>query len=432
MTVNTTTYLADAKMLYGAIQDQVSTLASFMNLLENGPMNEPISNIGIRGYTFLARLAPNWNMGFRAEGTTGVGTSGNQGLAQATVSLAYAYVPITITGQAQVLTQGNEKAFMQAKALEAKFDMKDIVSHVNVIMVGAQRGGQLAQVATGSGGSATSFIADNTSLLPGALYLRVNQIIEFGAVSGGTSSCTGATITAINYATRTITMSGATGTPVDGDAVYINGEAAQTTGAFPLTSEGLISLVSDSGSRQGLNPATSAQASWASYVQDVGGVDLSSGSIHEQIAFTKNRSGEDPDVGIYPSAQINRLVQIATQTIRFDLQSDSGSIGKKAVDLGFSTFTYAGRTIIEDKDARPDRTQWGKGSMMRKFEAVPLSLADDEAGTWTRIIASGGVADATAGLLRWYIQLGIMQRSAWSVYQNYSVPPAFLLNPPTL
>src|SRR5204863_3983529 len=128
---------------YGAIQDQVSSLAAFMNLLENGPMGEPVSNIGIRGYTFLARLAPNWLMGYRLEGTTGVGTAGNQGLAQATVSLKYAYVPITITGQAEQLTKGNARAFMQAKALEAKFDMKDIVSHVNVVMVGAERGGQL-------------------------------------------------------------------------------------------------------------------------------------------------------------------------------------------------------------------------------------------------------------------------------------------------
>lgn len=427
MSVTTTTYLADAKNIYGAIQEQVSTLAAFMNLLENGPMNEPISNIGIRGYTFLARLQPNWNMGFRAEGTTGVGTSGNQGLAQATVSLAYAYVPITITGQAEVLTKGNEKAFMQAKALESKYDMKDIVSHLNVIMVGAERGGQLAQVAT-AGLSGSGFTADNAGLLPGALYLRVGQIIDTGAVGGGASSTTSATITAINYATRAVTV---TNSANAGDAVYIAGEDAQTSGAFPLTCEGLVSLVADTGSRQGLNPATTGQSSWASFLQDVGAVDLSSQLIHEQIAFTKNRSGEDPDVGIFPTAQINRLVGIATQTLRFDVNT-GGSLGKKALDLGFPTFTYAGRTIIEDKDARPDRTYWGKGSMMRKFEAVPLSLAEDEAGTWTRIIASGGIADATAGLLRWYIQLGIMQRSAWSVYENYSVPPAFLLNPPTI
>ncbi len=80
MGVDATTYLADAKNIYGAIQDQVSTLPAFMNLLDNGPMNDPVSNIGIRGYTFLARLAPNWNLGYRAEGTSGVGTAGNQGL----------------------------------------------------------------------------------------------------------------------------------------------------------------------------------------------------------------------------------------------------------------------------------------------------------------------------------------------------------------
>jgi hypothetical protein len=430
MGVDATTYLADAKNIYGAIQEQVSTLAAFMNLLENGPMNEPISNIGIRGYTFLARLAPNWVMGYRAEGTTGVGptaTAGNQGLAQATVSLKYAYVPITITGQAQVLTKGNEKAFMQAKALEAKFDMKDIVSHVNVVMVGAERGGQLAQIAAGP--VLGSFVADNAGNLPGALFLRVGQNIDAGAVGGGTNDFSNQPITAINYTTRTVTTTSGTG--VAGDAVYLAGEGPSVA-QFPLAAEGLISLVSNAGSRQGLNPATTGQTSWQSWQQNVGAVDLSSQLIHEQIAFTKNRSGEDPDIGIYPSAQINRLVGIATQTIRFDVNSAGGSVGKKALDLGFNTYNYAGRTIIEDKDARPDRTFWGKSSMMRKFEAVPLSLAEDEAGTWTRIVGTNGVADATTGLLRWYHQLGIMQRSAWSVYSNYTVPPAFLTNPPTI
>jgi hypothetical protein len=107
-------------------------------------------------------------------------------------------------------------------------------------------------------------------------------------------------------------------------------------------------------------------------------------------------------------------------------------LGKKALDLGFATYNYAGRTIVEDKDARTDRTYWGKASMMRKFEAIPLSLAEDEAGTWTRIIAAGGIADATAGLLRWYHQLGVLQRSAWSVFKNYTVPAAFQTQPPTL
>jgi len=430
MGVDSTTYLADAKNIYGAIQEQVSTLAAFMNLLEKGPMNEPISNIGIRGYTFLARLAPNWNMGYRLEGTTGVGTAGNTGLAQATVSLKYAYVPITITGQAENLTKGNEKAFMQAKALEAKFDMKDIVSHVNVVMVGAERGGQLAQVAASPAPGAGTFTADATGNLPGALFLRVGQPIDTNAVGGGTLTVSNSAITAINYNTAAVTHT--TGTANSGEAVTLAGEASLTTGNFPYTAEGLVSLVADTGSRQGLNPATAAQASWASFLQDVGGVDLSSQLIHEQITFTKNRSGEDPDIGIFPSAQINRLVGIATQTLRFDVNAAGGSVGKKANDLGFATFTYAGRTIAEDKDCRPDRTYWGKSSMMRKFEAIPLSLADDEAGSWTRIIGASGIADATAGLLRWYHQLGVMQRSAWSVYKNFTVPPAFLTQPPTL
>lgn len=429
MSVDTTTYLADAKMMYGSIEDQVSTLPAFWNLLENGPMDSPISAIGIRGYTFLARLQPNWRLGFRLEGTTGVGSAGNQGLAQATVSLKYAYVPLIITGQAENLTKGNEKAFMQAKALEAKYDMKDIVSHINMIMVGAERGGQLAQVASAGAGSIVATAYNVAPRLPGAGYLRVGMPIDAGPVGGGTLTVTNRTITAINYTTRTITH--ATDTATAGDAVTLSGEFPASSADFPMTVEGLVSLVAATGSRQGLNPATTNQEAWQSWAQDVGGVDISSQIIHEQIAFTMTRSGEDPDLGIYPTAQINKLVSIATQTLRFDVPNGS-AMEKKALDLGFTTYSYGGRTIVQDKDARQDRTYWGKGEKMRKFQAIGLSLADDEAGTFTRVTGASGVADATSGLLRTYLQLGILQRSAWSVYTNFTVPAAFQESAPTL
>jgi hypothetical protein len=69
---------------------------------------------------------------------------------------------------------------------------------------------------------------------------------------------------------------------------------------------------------------------------------------------------------------------------------------------------------------------------MKKFEAIPLSLAEDEAGTWTRIIGPGGIADAVAGLLRWYHNIGIVQRSAWGRLQDLLVPANFASQPPTI
>ena len=78
MGVDTTTYLPDAKVVYGAVQEQVSTLPAVMNLFGDGSkFGKPINNVGIRGYTFLARVKPNWNMGYRPEGTTGVGVAGH-------------------------------------------------------------------------------------------------------------------------------------------------------------------------------------------------------------------------------------------------------------------------------------------------------------------------------------------------------------------
>lgn len=432
MGVDTTTYLADAKNVYGAIQDQVSTLAAFMNLLgDGGKFGKPINDLGVRGYTFLARLQPNWNMGYRPEGYTGVGNAvanfGNQGLNNATVILKYAYVPIVVTGQAENLTKGQQRAFMQAKALEAKFDMKDIVSHVNVIMVGAQHGGQLATVA--SSATTSTFVASTAGGLPGAIYLRVGMPLDFGPVGGGTLDVTGQTITAINYSTNTVTFSPGGTSPTVGDAVYLSGEGSPTTQAFPYTAECLASMISATGAFQGLNPATAGQQSWASFIQAVNGT-ISPANLLALKQFVKNRGGSEPDCWITGSDQTNELATIATTLLYY--RTDQGGLGKKAIDLGFTTFELAGDAIVEDKDFWPGRVASMDSEMVKRFEAVPLSMAEDEAGSWTRVSGSSGVADAVQGLLRWYHQIGTLQRSALGMNTGLTIPAAFQGVPPTL
>lgn len=424
--VDTGTFLNDAKVIYGALQNQVATLAVLANLFGDGSkFGKPINNIGIRGYTFAARMGPNYNMGYRKEGVTGVGSAGNQNLKQATVVLKYAYVPIAITGQAENLTKGDGKAFMQAKALEAKFDMEDITKHVNVVMAGAERGGQLATVSAPAAGSFTASTAGN---LPGAFYLRPNMPIDAGPVGGGVNSLTGPVITAINYATGLVTVPG---TATVGHAVYLAGEGPALAD-FPLTSEGLISLISDTQALQGLDPAQADQVAWKSFIKDAGAVDISPLLLTTIKMFVKNRSGKNPDMYLVPSSQIAKYVQITTSTIKYDVYNGVSGVGKKAIDLGFSTFNFAGLPMIEDPDIRYDRLYCGTSDSIKKFEAIPLSMADDEAGTWTRISGANGIADAVQGLLRWYHQLGILCRAEWACLKNLTAPTDFTQNPTSL
>ena len=431
MAVDTNTYLPDAKIIYGAIQEQVSTLPAVMNLFGDGSkFGKPINNVGIRGYVFLARLTPNWNLGYRPEGTTGVGLAGNQGLSNSTVTLRYFYCPIVITGQAENLTKGESRAFMQAKALEAKFDMKDAVSHVNVVVIGAEPGGQLAQVTAGGGGNPATM--STAGLLPGSIFLRVGQYVDAIPVGGGAPSMANQKITAINYSTNAVTF--AAGAPANAAAIALTGEYPQfvATNDGWYAANGFQNLVNSSGVVQGIDPA--AFPAWQSYLFDNGGSALSSQLLQQLRQFVKNRGGVDGNIFIAPSAQINQYVGIATTTLRFDITNEgpAAKVGKKALDLGFNVFDYAGLPIIEDKDARTDRIFHGDTEMMKKFEAIPLSLAEDEAGTWTRIIGANGVADAVVGLLRWYHNIGILQRSAWGRLQNLSVPANFATAPPTI
>lgn len=422
--VTTTTILADTKIIYGKLVDQISTKAIILNLFSDGSkFGRPINDIGVRGYVFDARMAQNYNQGYRLEGTTGVGAAGVTPTVNATVNLKYYNVPQIITGQAENLTKGNERAFMQARAKQAKFDTLDAMSRVNVVIAGAERGGVLAKVTAPAAGS---FTADNATNLPGALYLKKGMPIDTGATGGGANSITNAVITAINYSTRLVTVPG---TAVAGDSVYITGEAPQTVGAFPMTAEGLISLISDVTPIQGIDPAVAGNQAWVSFVKDNAAVPLTPALLMEQKQFTYNRGSVEPDMYLVPSAQINQYVAVATTTLRFDVTWPQSSVGKKALDLGFTVFSFAGIAMIEDKDLRADRIYCGASEMMNKWEALPLGLADDGAGTWTRVFGANGIADAMGALLRWYHQFGIQQRSAWSVYKNYTIPTAFSTNP---
>ena len=218
------------------------------------------------------------------------------------------YCPIVITGQAENLTKGESRAFMQAKALEAKFDMKDIVSHANVIVIGAEPGGQLAQVTTPIVGGA-SFTASSAGLLPGAIYLRIGQPIDTMAVGGGAASISNVKITAINYTTKLVTVAG---TAVSGEAVALSGEyptSAISNDAW-VTANGFQNLINSSGVVQGIDPAT--YPAWQSYVFDNGAGALSSQLLQQLRQFVKNRGGVDGNIFIVPSAQINQYIGIAT------------------------------------------------------------------------------------------------------------------------
>lgn len=425
--VDTATFLNDAKIIYGALQNQIASIAVLVNLFGDGSkFGKPINNIGIKGYTFAARMTPNYNMGYRKEGVGGVGAAGNQGLKQAVVSLKYCYVPIAITGQAENLTKGEGKAFMQAKALEAKFDMEDITKHVNVVMAGAERGGALGVVSASGAGTMTMSTVGG---LPGALYLRPGMPIDSGPVSGGANVLANVALTGVNYTTNVATHGGATATV--GHSVYLAGEGCAAID-FPLTAEGLSSLVSDTQALQGIDPAQADSTAWKSFIKDAGAVDISPLLLTTQKMFVKNRSGKNPDMYIVPSAQIAQYVKIATATIKYDVAENISGVAKKAIDLGFSTFNFAGIPMIEEPDLRPDRIYCGTSDSMKKFEALPLSMADDEAGTWTRISGAGGIADAVQGLLRWYHQLGILCRAEWSCTKNLTVPADFTQNPQQL
>lgn len=110
--------------------------------------------------------------------------------------------PFTITGTAIELSETNKQAFVTALDAQMKDNMGRMASDLNRQSLG--KGTGQMSLANGAGSPATALIVDN------ALPFRRGMKIDSYATIGGAKEIDGATISAVNYATNTLTINSST------------------------------------------------------------------------------------------------------------------------------------------------------------------------------------------------------------------------------
>jgi hypothetical protein len=253
-----------------------ATLSTLSNILKNyylGPVQSQLNNEilvhqllevtdeDLQGLKAVVPLhnARTGGIGARGELET-LPTAGSQGYAQATYDLAYHYGRAQVSGQSIHKSQSSAGAFLQA--MKSEIDgLKDDLALDFARQVYGAGDGVVAKTGTTSA-STTVVLADAEAVTKGFLY--INMVIDIGDTSNPQSVAAARTITDVNPATPSITISGAAVTTTGSHRIFRSGNAGpSTTYALREIDAGIQKLVSTSAnSVGGINAASAGNGFW--------------------------------------------------------------------------------------------------------------------------------------------------------------------------
>ena len=358
------------------------------------------SQVGGKYVVFPIHTTRNSGIGARLENDD-LPPAGNQGYERAQVNLRYLYGRIQLTGQTIELADSNFQAFASAMSEEVSGVKTDLAKDLNRQVYGNGTG----VVATVVSGALASFVVDNIQ------WLQIGMMIGTGTQAGTgvvTSVCTGAVITNIDVATKTVTTSGGTGTLAAGHVVYRGVSATMNNAQLAAGDKnqkewtGLAGLVGTD-PLFGIDPASTPL--WQSWIDENGGSNraLSEGLI--VLNVDKVRAAGSKTTVMFMNlgvrrAYFNLLVQQRRYT---NTQTFEGGFS------GLAFTTDAGEVpMVVDTDA-PYNTIYGLNEKeIKVYRDQDWTFMNRDGSNWSRVPNK----DAYEATLFQYSELGTHRRNA--------------------
>jgi hypothetical protein len=262
------------------------------------------------------RTSRNQGIGSRAENAT-LPAPGNEGFMQIQDPLRYHYGLFNITGQLIKASESNEGAFKRALTVEMEGVTDALKRKMNIDAYGD---------ATGNLTTVTGGVTSTTIPVASTVNFQVGEVVDFVDVTGVTYKGNARTVTAVNRAGLTITISGANITVVSTDRV-VRASSDSTSGTpnndLNQTINGLGNIVSSTGVLHTLNPATAGQQFWASTQIAAAGAVIGDTLLRQLIDSIGFESGSDDELVLITTRGIRtRYANTLTQFKRFnDAQS---------------------------------------------------------------------------------------------------------------
>lgn len=351
------------------------------------------TDIGGKYVTFPIHTRRNSGIGSRYENEA-LPTPGQQGHAAARVGLKYAYSGVTLSGQAIALSEKDSQAFAKALTNEVEGLKNDIKKDMNRQVYGD---------GTGAIGTVTAVVTSTTIPVDDARLFQIGEVIDLITLPT-TVAVTGRTITAINVAGKTVTISGANVTTVVGQILTRQGSGPGAQGNRELT--GLRAIVSNTGTLYNVDPTVEPE--WTSEIDSNGGTlrALSEGLMINMVDRIRTRGGKTTVLltGLRVRAAYFNLLSQTRQTV--NTQEFTGGF------KGLAFTTDGGEIpLVSDVDAPANKIWYINEDALTFYRDEEWSWLDRDNSMWKQVRDANGDYDNWYARLYEYHELGTDRRN---------------------
>lgn len=343
----------------GVIREQLNNKTVLSAQLKRGADNIDVAS---QEAVFPVHVQRNSGIGMIADGGS-LRAPGNQKSTKARVPLRTHTGRIRFTMQTLKAMRSDKGAFERAATSETKRIVDDLRADRNRQLFGTSDG---VIATTGTTTTANEVVLASTTTAVQMRHFSIGMHVDIGTVASPTTVASDRTISAINTATKTITVSGATLSTTDGTHKVFragNGGAIGGVGQVELT--GLRSIVAASGTLFSVDPTT--YPVWVSTVSSNSGTNRTptENLFEAQMDEVDIAAGEEIDIVVTSHGVMRAFSNQLSPQKRFNNTNELKG-GFKGLDI-----TAGGKTasMVKEKDCPLNH-------------AFGLNLGDLEVNEW--------------------------------------------------
>jgi hypothetical protein len=304
--------------------------------------------------------------------------AGNQGYAEERVGMRRNYGRITVDGFLIKSMRSDAGSFVRAVDSESKGVVNDLRQDVNRQIWGTSDG---VIAATGVTTASTTLVLAATTTEVQMRQFNEDGVYDIGTLANPTAVTSAVTVTAVNVAAKTLTLSAAVTTDAT-HRVYRSGSGGNGANQQELT--GLQTIISDTGALFNVDPATTGV--WKSTVDANGGTPRTpTETLFSKVMQKTNiAGGVDPNLWV-TSDGVHRAFAANMLSTKRLVNTVDLKAGYKGIELNAAGTSTA--TLSWDKDA----------PSAKAFGISTAHIQQNQESEWEFMDEDGAILSRVAG-----------------------------------